>query len=141
MSAELTIMSELSQLYLIKAEESLLGAESEFTHGRYNNVANRCYYACFQAAVAALHQAGIPPRGSRNDWGHAFVQAEFVGRLINRRQLYPAELRQVLARHITLRHTADYAPEMVPQTQAARALQRTRDFLAAIREKVNAHES
>ena len=78
-------MSELSQLYLIKAEESLLGAESEFTHGRYNNVAHRCYYACFQAAVAALHQAGVYPRGSRSDWGHAFVQAEFVGRLINRR--------------------------------------------------------
>jgi len=56
MATELIIMSELSQLYLIKAEESLLGAESEFTHGRrYNNVANRCYYACFQAAVAALH--------------------------------------------------------------------------------------
>jgi len=34
----------------------------------------------------------------------------------------------------------DYAPELVTQTQAARALQRTRDFLAAIREKVNAHE-
>ena len=51
------------------------------------------------------------------------------------------ELRQVLARHITLRHTADYAPELVTQTQAARALQRTRDFLAAIREKANAHES
>ena len=104
-------------------------------------MANRCYYACFQAAVAALHQAGITPRGNRSDWGHAFVQAEFVGRLINRRQLYPAELRQVLARHITLRHTADYAPEMVPQTQAVRTLQRTRDFLTAIREKVNAHES
>ena len=86
-------------------------------------------------------QAGITPRGSRNDWGHAFVQAEFVGRLINRRQLYPAALRQVLARHITLRHTADHAPEMVTQTHAARALQRTCDFLAAIREKVNAHES
>ena len=68
------------------------------------------------------------------------MQAEFVGRLINRRQLYRAELRQVLARHITLRHTADYAPELITQTQAAYALQRTRDFLAAIREKVNAHE-
>ena len=140
MAAELIIMSELSQLYLIKAEESLLGAESEFTHGRYNNVANRCYYACFQAAVAALHQAGITPCGNRSDWGHAFVQAEFVGRLINRRQLYPAELHQVLARHITLRHTADYAPEMVLQTQTVRTLRRTRDFLTAIREKVNAHE-
>ena len=62
-------MSELSHLYLIKAEGSLLGAESEFTHGRYNNVANRCYYACFQAAVAALHQAGIPHVAAGVTWG------------------------------------------------------------------------
>jgi hypothetical protein len=47
----------------------------------------------------------------------------------------------VLARNLTLRHTADYAPDLVTQTQAARALQRTRDFLAAIREQVRAHES
>jgi hypothetical protein len=36
--------------------------------------------------------------------------------------------------------TAD-APDLVTQTQAARALQRTQDFLAAIREQVRAHES
>ena len=73
--------------------------------------------------------------------GHAFVQAEFVGRLNRRRRLYPAALRQVLARNLTLRHTADDAPDLVTQPQAARALQRTQDFLAAIREQVRVHES
>ena len=91
--------------------------------------------------MTALRHAGVAPRGGRSEWGHAFVQAEFVGRLIHRRRLYPATLRQVLARNLTLRHTADYAPDLVSQTQAARALQRTRDFLAAIREQVRAHES
>ena len=38
-------------VYLRKAEESLEGANSEFVNGRYNNAVNRCYYACFQAAV------------------------------------------------------------------------------------------
>ena len=33
--------------YLEKAVESLAGAESEYVNGRYNNCANRCYYACF----------------------------------------------------------------------------------------------
>jgi uncharacterized protein (UPF0332 family) len=41
-------------IYLAKASESLLTAESELVNGRYNSCANRCYYACFQAAIAAL---------------------------------------------------------------------------------------
>jgi hypothetical protein len=55
--------------------------------------------------------------------------------------VYPTALHQVLARNLTLRHTADYAPDLVTQTQAARALQRTQDFLAAIREQMCAHET
>jgi uncharacterized protein (UPF0332 family) len=100
---------ELHELYLLKAEESLAGAESEFANGRYNNCANRCYYACFQAAVAALQMANITPEG--RNWGHAFVQARFSGQLINRRKLYPVRLRDVLLRTLTLRQTADYAPD------------------------------
>ena len=128
-------------IYLAKAEENLRGEEREFAQGRYNNAANRRYYACFQAAVGALHHAGMAPRGGRSDWGHAYVQAEFVGRVIHRRRLYPSPLRQVLARNLTLRHTADDALDLVTQTQAAWVLQRTQDFLAAIREQVHAHES
>ena len=50
-------------IYLAKATESLQTAESEFANGRYNSCANRCYYACFQAAIAALLREGIRPRG------------------------------------------------------------------------------
>jgi uncharacterized protein (UPF0332 family) len=129
-------MSAPGRQALTKAEESLQGAASEFVQGRYNNTANRCYYACFQAAIAALSQASIHPREGAA-WGHAFVQAAFVGQLINQRHRYPAALRQVLARNLTLRHTADYAEDTVTQVQATRALQRTRDFLAAIRQEVS----
>lgn len=69
--------------YLSKATESLATAESEFTMGRYKSCANRCYYACFQAAVAALIREGMRPRGY---WGHDFVQGQFVGLLIKRRK-------------------------------------------------------
>ena len=106
---------------LTKAEQSLRAAESEHAQGRYNDAESRCYYACFQAAVAALHHAGLRPRRGRRDWGHAFRQAELVGRLIHRRRLYPVSLRQVLSRHLTLRLTTDHAPDLVTQTQAARA--------------------
>lgn len=119
--------------FLAKAEESLAGAESEFAGGRYNNCANRCYYACFQGAIQALLRAGIQPSGTRAEWGHAFVQAQFVRHLINRRKQYPAALRDVLARTIILRQTADYEADQVMQAQALRALRRAREFLEAIR--------
>lgn len=134
-------MSEPLTIFMAKADESLLGAQSEVAQERYNNAANRCYYACFQAAIAALQQARIFPSGRREDWGHAFVQAAFVGQLINRRKLYSAGLRQVLARNLTLRHKADYAPDLVTQRQAERALQRSREFLDAIRERVDGHQA
>ena len=58
----------------------------------------------------------------------------------NRRKRYAAGLRQVLARNLTFRHKADYAPDLVLQRQAERAVQRTREFLEAIRERIDGHE-
>ena len=121
------------QAFLTKAEQSLAGAASEFTNGRYDNSVNRCYYACFQAAIAALLHAGIRPTDPRAGWAHAFVQAQFHGQLLNRRKLYPAELRNALVRLLALRRTADYEPDQVTATEAARALRRAREFVATIR--------
>ncbi len=118
------------QIYLLKAEESLAGAESEFINARYNNAANRCYYACFQAAIAALLQAGVQPSGRQ--WGHEFVQARFVGELVNRRKLYPATLRQTLSNTLGLRQTADYSEDRLNQREAAHALRWTRPFIEAV---------
>src|ERR671925_1922796 len=119
-------------IYLVKATESLQTAESEFVNGRYNSCANRCYYACFQAAIAALLREGIRPRGQ---WNHEFVQAQFVGALINQRHLYDTQLRRVLAENQNVREKADYRPELVNATQASRALRRTRTFVAAVRQR------
>jgi len=119
-------------IYLAKAEESLRTAESEFANGRYNSCANRCYYACFQSAIAALLAEGIRASGQ---WSHEFVQGQFVGRLINQRHLYETQLRRVLSDNQTVRDKADYRPELVTATQASRALQRTRTFVAAIRQR------
>ncbi len=121
---------------LTKAAESLLGAESEFAAGRYDNVANRCYYACFQAAVAALEAAGIRPAGGRKaQWSHSAVQAQFSGLLINRRKQYPSSLRSVLSDLFILRQLADYARESVSEAAARQSLRQSRDFLAAVRGK------
>jgi uncharacterized protein (UPF0332 family) len=125
-------MEPTTTIYLTKAIESLLTAESEFANGRYNSCANRSYYACFQAAIAAILKEGIRPAGQ---WNHPFVQAQFVGVLINQRKRYESELRRVLADNQSLRDKADYRPEFVTATQASRALRRTRLFVTAIRQR------
>jgi len=118
--------------FLTKAHESLDGAQSEFANSRYNNCANRCYYACFQVAIHALQHAGIQPGNVQARWGHDFVQAQFVGMLINRRKNYSTNLRDVLARALALRRTADYRTDAVNKTQAQRMLRSTQEFLSAI---------
>ncbi|MBA2519731.1 MAG: HEPN domain-containing protein [Chloroflexia bacterium] len=126
-------MALADDILLAKAEAALLGAESEFAAGRYDNVANRCYYACFQAAVAALEAVGIRPSGGpKARWTHAGVEAQFVGLLINRRKRYPGRLRNVLPRLFLIRQQADYTRERVSEAEARLALRRSRDFLAAI---------
>src|SRR4051794_11151278 len=111
-------MTEAGDIFLEKAEESLAGAGREFVNSRFNNVANRCYYACFQAAIAALLASGIQPPGTRNEWGHDFVQAQFNGQLINRRKLYRADLRTTLAETFALREVGDYRQDRVPERRA-----------------------
>jgi uncharacterized protein (UPF0332 family) len=63
--------SAVAAVFGLKSFESLAAAESEYVNGRFNTCANRCYYACFQAAVAALARHGITPPGG----AHAFVRA------------------------------------------------------------------
>lgn len=71
-------MLDRADLFLAKALESLTGAESKLANGRYNNSANRAYYACYQAAVAALCRAGVRPPGGGDEWSHSFVAAQFT---------------------------------------------------------------
>lgn len=46
-------MIETDEVFVRKAEQSLAGAESEFINGRFDNCANRAYYACFVRRVGA----------------------------------------------------------------------------------------
>src|SRR2546430_853697 len=125
-------MTTERSIYLTKAQESLFGAQSEFANGRYNNCANRCYYSCLQAARAALHDLGMQPRNQRTQWGHEFIQAQFVGELINRRKVYPSSLKDTLARLLILRQVADYEADMVSKPQAERMVRRAYDFVHTI---------
>ena len=128
--ATLPGMERAAAVYLAKARESLETAESEFEHGRYNSYANRCYFSCFQAAIAALLDEGI--RASGSQWSHEFVQAEFNGKLIYRRKRFGANLRHVLSENQLLRNEADYGAERVTRVEASRALGKAQRLVRAI---------
>ncbi|MFT4038474.1 MAG: HEPN domain-containing protein [Thermomicrobiales bacterium] len=119
-----------ADLFLEKSLENLQCAESEFAAGRYNSCANRCYYSCFQAAIAALLREDIRP--ARGGWGHEGVQSQFSGVLIGRRKRFPSEFRSTLSDLQHLRNQADYSSERVAETQAFRALRRCREFVQTI---------
>ena len=123
--------------FLSKARESLASAESDFEGARYNSCANRCYYACFQAAVAALLEDGIRPAGR---WGHDFVQVQFVGQLIHRRKRYDSGLRDILVNNLKLRQFGDDHPRLITQTEARRALARIREFVEAVEARLSPRE-
>jgi uncharacterized protein (UPF0332 family) len=129
-SATIPPMRDIDRPFIIKALECLAGAESELANGRYNNCANRCYYACFQAAIDALEREGIRPSGAT--WSHAFVPSQFDGLLVNRRKRYGAELRGILSRTSSLRRSADYDEEPVSRAEAQRALRQTHTFVRAV---------
>lgn len=120
-------------IFLVKAEESLVGAEFELEGRRFNNCANRSYYACFQAAVSALLQSGVHSSSADGRWGHDFVQARFVGDLINRRKVYAGDHRNTLERLFLVRQVADYKPMQVTESQARRGLRRSSQFVTEVR--------
>jgi uncharacterized protein (UPF0332 family) len=121
---------ETVNAFLAKAAESLAGAESEFGLQRYQNASNRIYYACYQAAVAALLAAGVRRLGDH--WNHDTVQALFNRELINRRKRYPAGLSGTFETLITLRNIADYELRSVSQIQASRSIRKARRFVEAV---------
>jgi uncharacterized protein (UPF0332 family) len=125
-------MFDPADLILAKARASLAGAQSELEQRRFDNAANRAYYACFQAAIAALLRNRIRPLGSGNTWDHAFVQARFVGELINRRKRYASDLCETLSAAMRLRHKADYQYDDVTAEQAVRTVRRATRFVTEV---------
>jgi len=125
--------------FLTKAQESVTGARAELEGGRFNNLANRSYYAVFQAGIHALMMEGIRLPGGGTEWSHAFVESQFVGQLINRRHTYETVLRPIIGQNRDLRKAADYAPESVAEIRASRALQRAERFVRAIVDRQEAN--
>ncbi|MEX0682998.1 MAG: HEPN domain-containing protein [Dehalococcoidia bacterium] len=108
-----------AERYLAKARESLASAEADVVAGRYNSVANRAYYAAFQAAVAALIHCGIRPESG--NWQHRFVLSQFSGKLVKRRKLLEGDLPGVIDDLFATRIIGDYEPADVSRSAARNA--------------------
>jgi uncharacterized protein (UPF0332 family) len=119
--------------FLHKAQESIADAQAALRDGRHNSSVSRSYYGAFQAAVAALWAAGVRPvRVTEGTLSHSAVQAEWAGRLIYRRKLYPSELRRVLPRLLELRVTADYRTRDATAREAHTAATMETDLLRQV---------
>jgi len=124
-----------SGVYLWKALASLSGAELELANDFFNNAVNRAYYACYQAAVAALVAEGVTP-DLENFWPHDVVHAQFAQLLVDTRGRYPRTLRTTLKAVFDERLKADYEPDVIGRATATEAVSRARKFVQAVANEV-----
>jgi uncharacterized protein (UPF0332 family) len=122
--------------WLEKARQSLQGAESEYANQRYDNAANRAYYACFHAAIAALMNIGALELTGKGTPSHAFVQATFARELIHRRKVFSAEMASLLLDLLLLRQQADYSTIPINDLRIKRMLEKARAFVATARREI-----
>ena len=125
-----------AEAFLTKALQNLAAAEADYAAARYDACANRTYYCCFQAAIAALLVEGLQPPGGRQQWSHDFVHAQFAGVLVGQRRRFPPDLRRTLQDNRDVRDRADYRPMPVTGDVAGRALRRARVFVLAVQEHI-----
>jgi uncharacterized protein (UPF0332 family) len=94
--------------YLEKAQSSYAGALACMERGAFDSCVSRCYYAVFQAAIAALIQL-TDFRPQKGEWSHKTTQAEFNRRLVMRQKVFSGEIGRILLTLIERRHRADYS--------------------------------
>ena len=127
-----------AERYLRKARESLASAKADALAERYNSAANRGYYACFQAAVAALLHWNI--RGMTTNWEHRFVAEEFADKLVRRRKLFAHGEARVLNDFFAARIVGDYRERDISRFDADGAVALAERFVAAVGGKMGRNQ-
>lgn len=114
--------------FMDKARENLAAAEICLENNLFNASANRAYYAGFHAAVCALMARGI----KKDKLDHKWVQAEFCGRLIKRRKVYPAKVKAHLMDMQNIRNLADYKMQKIGRNTARKQLLMARELISLV---------
>jgi uncharacterized protein (UPF0332 family) len=118
--------------FLYKAKDNLNVAQWSFDNGYYDACANRAYYAALQAAIAALADNGIKRERMEYKW----IQAEFAGKLIKSRKVYPAKLKSYLPEMLAIREKADYKTDKVNKKKAFEQLCMAKEMLDLIEKEI-----
>ncbi len=116
------------EAFMRKARNNLAAARHCYDAGLYDAAANRAYYAAFQGAVAVLAHYGV--RKDRLD--HEWVQAEFSGRLIQRRKIFTGKIRSYLSDMQAVRDIADYSRENVSKKSARNQIRKAEEIIQEI---------
>lgn len=122
------MVNDESEPYRSKAIECLIGSQSELANGRYNNAANRAYYAAYNAAIVALKRGGY----TSEDWSHREVQRLISDQMIQRRKLLPSHFRRRLPDLIATRTRADYGLKSATRGQAETAVSYAEEMIRRI---------
>src|SRR5262245_58867907 len=124
--------------YLEKARSSYVGARACFDRQAFDSCVSRCYYAVFQAVIAALIQL-TDFRPSGGEWSHKATQAEFNRRLVMRRKIFSGQIGKTLLTLIEWRHRADYSPTSAGSRLARTSTALAEAFLTAIQDQLGGH--
>lgn len=119
--------------FFSKARENLKAAQILFDNDLFNAVANRTYYAAFQAAIAALIDKGI----TNSKYEHKWVQSTFNNELINKRKIYPSSIKSYLMDLQRMRNKADYTSDTISKKIANRQLTKAKEFVEAIKKEMS----
>ncbi|MBM4257177.1 MAG: HEPN domain-containing protein [Deltaproteobacteria bacterium] len=121
--------------YLEKAKSSYRGARTCLDNAAFDSCVSRCYYAVFQAAIAALIDlTDFRPQGG--EWSHKATQAEFNRRLVMRRKVFPGAIGRTPLTLIEWRHRADYSPITTNRQTAKIGVSLAEAFFAAVESRI-----
>jgi len=119
-------------MHFSKAKESLQAAEACFELGLHNSVANRAYYAMFQAIAVALKEAGY----GRDEWSHEGLQRTFSVNLTRRQKIYPHRFAAYLSDGLAQRNIADYRDADISEKRVTRILDWAREVVGEVEEVI-----
>jgi uncharacterized protein (UPF0332 family) len=121
---------EIVDYYLSKAEETLAEAQHLAANGYWNGVANRLYYACFNAVRAILLNDGVATHS------HSGLKGIFHKNYI-KNKVFEENLGEILNRLMNQRDDADYKIKVkFTEEQIRPNIDEAIKFIATIKEKI-----
>ena len=118
---------------LDKAKDTLLDVSISIQNNRWNNAANRLYYACFYAAIALLINDGHEART------HSGVRA-LLGLHYVKTGIIDEELSQAYQKTFHLRQTGDYDDlAIVTENDVKPLVEPAEKFIAHVEDLIKNH--